>query len=35
MLSRARQSAEPFDRAVDCLRDYFDRLLAEATEPAE
>lgn len=27
MLSRARRSPEPFDRAVASLRDYFDRLL--------
>lgn len=29
MLSRARDSVEPFDRAVDVLKDYFDRLLGE------
>jgi TetR/AcrR family transcriptional repressor of nem operon len=29
MLSRARDSLEPFDRAVASLRDYFDRLQAD------
>ena len=32
MLARAYRSVEPFDQAVDQLKDYFDRLLKERVE---
>jgi AcrR family transcriptional regulator len=32
MLARAYHQIEPYDNAVTCLRDYFDRLTADGTE---
>jgi AcrR family transcriptional regulator len=34
MLARARDSLEPFDRAVSSLRDYFERLQAREENPS-